>query len=243
MLSVLSCSKTDIDDRSFFENEFQRCYFSKEYINGVIYREAIYVDEIDYQIDYVQYYDQGRLRPDWTEYYEYEQGKLQKRDDGYYSWTYMYNDLGDIQRITFCTGNGTYCSVSDYEYKGNTLIAIHTRSPNSQPINENIQYTNEAAQSYYSFVYQNNILIGVEQYQTFPELIVNPLEKIELSGLNNYQTWIVNNSREGTFETNYIDSIDILKGRYPTAIAKSKLDPKTLDISTTVYNYEYVGCK
>lgn len=244
MLLLASCTKPD-NEVSLLEPEFQRCYFSREYVNGVLYREAFYVDEIDYRIDYVQYYQNGILRPEWTEYYEYEGKKLVKRYDSQTSWIYTYNNSGAIQSISECTANGVNCCVKNYEYNyniHNLPVTITINCPNSAPVTEIYDYTNTGTRSYYYYRYQNNVANRVVTYQTNTGSIINPLERIDPTGINNYQMWTINDLTAQRFWEYEVD-INTLKGIYPVSVTEYQYNSVTfMLLSTRSYTYEYIGC-
>ena len=121
-VSFYSCSKTD-NDNSLLEPAFQRCHLSKEYIKNVLYREVIYRDN-SYQVDHILYYQNNVVREDWTEYFEYENGRIASIKDDYNSTFYKYNDRGKLVSVKYCGSSVNDCCTGTYSYNATNTIPV-----------------------------------------------------------------------------------------------------------------------
>lgn len=240
-VSFYSCSKTD-NDNSLLEPAFQRCHLSKEYIKNVLYREVIYRDN-SYQVDHILYYQNNVVREDWTEYFEYENGRIASIKDDYNSTFYKYNDRGKLVSVKYCGSSVNDCCTGTYSYNAtNTIpVSIAYACSDGSVSSEVFDYTNYGNLSYY-YIYSEQNQSVVQLYQKFTEGYISPFEEIYPKGVDYFQDRIVEDYKARRFKEYTIDPKDV-KGRYPLKMSVSTYSlPDFTQLSTDVLTYEYVGC-
>lgn len=243
IVTILSCSKSDYDF-SLLEPAFERCYISKQYINGVLYMEVEYVDEVNYKIARIHYYSNGVLRPDWTQNYEYEGDKLVKIQDNYNVYTYSYDAKGSLITFTDCEVGSSLCCTYNYHYEydfHNLPLQVSISCTNGTTVNDVYEYTDLNTKSYYHIRNYSNRR-EVKYYLTFPN-VVNPLEQLDPSGIENYQLNKMQDITEQKMREYFIDQHSMI-GIYPTKITVQELNTPSLNVvKIDVYTYDYLGCK
>ncbi len=242
MASLYSCSKPD-NNSSLLEPAFKRCHMSKEYVNNQLFREVIYQDGGKYQVDHILYYQNNVVRDDWTEYFEYDNGRIASVSDQYNSYSYDYNDKGKLISITSCDKQSNSCCTSTYKYdQTNTLpLEVVTACTDGSFSTETFDYTNYSNRSYY-YLYSDQNQSTVQLYQKFTQGYINPLGEIYPNGIDYYQDRIIEDYKEKKYKEFIIDSKE-LKGRYPIRLTLETYSmPEFNLLSSEVYTYEYVGC-
>lgn len=239
-----NCSKPD-KDFSLLEPKFERCYISKEIVNGELWKEILYKDDGSFMIDRVLYYQNNVVREDWTETYTYKDDKISGKSDNYNSWQYEYNDKGDLSRLVLCQINSNSCCTSEYEYNydvNNLPFEITTACNGGGSYTETIDYTNLDNRSYF-YIYEDNNGTSLSSYQKFVELYINPTGSLNPDNIDLYQNRIIEDYKNKLFIEYLINPADV-KGRYPTRISELIYNlPNFQQTGENVYTYEYVGCQ
>lgn len=242
-ISFSNCSSPD-KDVSLLEPIFQRCHLSKEFVNNQLWKEVTYKDDGSYQIDQVLYYQNNVVRDDWTESYQYKDGKISNKSDFYNSWEYKYNDHGDLSSIEYCDNGTNNCCTSTYTYDyaiNNLPRKITTSCSGGLGYTETLDYTNLDSRSYF-YIYEDNNGTSLSSYQKFVEQYINPNAELSPDGVNYYLDRIVEDYKNKQFIENVIDPSGV-KGRYPTKITEFVYSlPNFQQTEQNVYTYEYVGC-
>lgn len=242
LISIFSsCSKPD-NDFSLLEPAFKRCHLSKVFVNNAPWIEVFYKQDANFEIDKVVYYQNKVIRPDWTETYTYDNGKIASRQDQYTTYTYEYVN-NNISKITECDNANGKCCISTFEFIGTFPIKVTTLCDGNNASAEIFNYTNFNNRSYYYELTDKN---GTSQYsyQKFPQKIINPLYEIYPTDFDIYQDWIVENYRDKLFTQNTINTQQLINGQYPKIIIESiKTLPDLKPKVENIYNYEYVGCE
>lgn len=245
-ISILfsNCSKPD-KDFSLLEPKFTRCHLSKEYVNGNLWKEITYKDEINFEIDRVFYYQNNQIREDWTETFTYENGKMATKTDFYNTTTYSYNDKGDLSLIKFCYNNSGACCNSDYTYNydvNNLPSKISTSCQGGDSFTETLDYTNLDNRSYF-YIYADNNGTSLSSFQKFVEQYINPNSEVSPNNVDFYQNRIIEDYKNKQFIEYLINPTDV-KGHYPTRIRELIYSlPNFQQTDENVYTYDYVGCE
>lgn len=239
-----NCSKPD-KDFSLLEPEFERCYISKEIINGELWKEILYKDDGSFNIDRVLYYQNNVVREDWTETFTYDGDKISGKSDFYNTWKYEYNDQGDLSRLILCQNNNNSCCTSNYEYNydvNNLPVKITTSCNDGDSYTETFDYTNLDTRSYY-YIYQDNFGTTLNSYQKFVESYINPNGSLNPDAIDLYQDRVVEDYKNSQFIEYLINPADV-KGRYPTRVTRETYSLPGFQLTgQNVYTYEYVGCE
>jgi len=242
-ISLINCTTPD-KETSLLEPKFQRCYMSKEFVNNQLWKEVIYKEDGSFNIDQVLYYQNNVVRQDWTESFEYKDGKISRKSDSYNSWEYSYNDHGDMASIITCEIPSGSCCTSTYSYNydlNNLPQKITTTCNGGGGYTETLDYTNLDSRSYY-YIYQDANETSLSSYQKFVEQFIDPNADISPDGVNYYLDRIIEDYKAKEFVEKVIAPNDV-KGRYPLKVSEFIYSlPNFQQTGQNVYTYEYVGC-
>ncbi|MCZ2101659.1 MAG: hypothetical protein LC107_08995 [Chitinophagales bacterium] len=244
VLIITSCSKPDYD-YSLLSPPFKRCHLSKQFVNNNLFREVVYKDDGSFEIDHILYYQNNKIREDWTEYLTYQNGQVTSNKDNDRTVTYEYNSNENLSTIRRCNNKTGNCCLSTFIYDdSNTIpIAIKTTCDDGSAFTETIEYTNFANRSYL-YAYQDKSNFEYASYTKFTEQYINPFVDIYPNEIDYYQDKIIESYKDKEYILYEIDPRDV-KNRFPTKIKETVLSLPSLQqiISQTNYTYEYIGCE
>ena len=232
VILLSSCEKTNFE-QSLLNPPFKRCHLSKEYIDGKLFREIIYKDGTDFEIDYIVFYQGDRIREDWTEHFTYAHGKIESYRDSYYIYRFTYNENDNISTIEECDINSKSCCKIHYIYNRTLLVSKETKCDNGYRDIENFDYINDNNRSY--FIYNSNNYSGYAL--KFRQAYINPFVDVYPEG--DYFTNKEERKYSGDLYRYIIDHDNTING-YPKKVQEYKFTSSGSKL--TLYTYEYTGC-
>ena len=124
---ILGCQKAE-NDEALIKGIQKDCLMSKFYINGKIYREYEYNENLE--IDHQKLFNaNGQILTRIN--YVYANGKIIQISDNSFVQDYTYNDKNLLVSSTACEKNSNLCCFISYDYEQGILVKSRTEECNN----------------------------------------------------------------------------------------------------------------